>query len=512
VPHVIIAAPVHTLYRASRVYTLSHPPMGEWVLVDERHVERVGTGEPPGADRVVELPGATIVPGFIDSHVHLTGTGTHHQAPDLGSARSAAELLDAVSRVLKTRTGAVLVHGYDESKWQRREPPGLAELDALCDRALAIVRVDGHLTLANSRALREAGVLEADGSERDVDGRPTGKVTREANAKLRRWFDQHLADRDVEQLQLEAASFAVAHGVTCVHEMSMPAERGIRDLQILLGHRSQLPVDVVAYVATTDVAQVMDLGLHRIGGDLPVDGSIGARTAWVGQPFADREGCGRAYFETDTLVRFFHDGHLAGFQVGVHAIGDAAIRQVVEAWERVYRSLDSRERRHFRARRHRIEHFEMPDADLIERAAALGLAISVQPSFDAEWGHPGGLYEQGLGWGRAESMNPFRSLLERGLEVGAGSDSPVTALDPMAAIVAFESHHDEAQRLSREAAVRAHTIGSARLAHLEEKKGSLTPGTHADFAVYETDPLTAESLEGVRPILTVSLGRDVYAS
>ena len=486
--------------------------MGEWILVDGRHVERVGAGEPPEAERVVELPGTTIIPGFIDSHVHLTGTGVHHQAPELGRARSAEELLDAVRRVLSSRNGAVLVHGYDESKWERREPPELAELDALSGRPLAIVRVDGHLTLANTRALEDSGVLETDGVERDVDGRPTGRVTREANAKLRMWFEQHLADRDVEQLQLAAASLAVAHGVTCVHEMSMPAERGMRDLQILLGHRSRLPVDVVTYVGTTDIAQVMDLGLHRIGGDLPVDGSIGARTAWVGQPFADGAGTGAGYFEGDALARFFHDGYLAGFQVGVHAIGDAAIEQVVRTWERVYRSLDSRGRRHFRARRHRIEHFEMPDADLIERAASLGLAISVQPSFDAEWGHPGGLYEQGLGWERAAAMNPFRSLLQRGLEVGAGSDSPITTIDPMVGIVAFESHHDEGQRLSREEAVRTHTIGSARLAHLEEKKGSLAPGMHADFAAYETDPLTAESLEGVRPVLTVSLGRDVYAS
>lgn len=485
--------------------------MGEWLLVDGRHVERVGTGEPPSADRVVDLPGTAVVPGFIDSHVHLTATGAHRQAPGLSAARSAEELLSAVRRVLQRRSGPVLLHGYDESKWERREPPSLRELDALWDHALAVSRVDGHLTLANSRALQDSGVLAEDGAERDAEGRPTGKVTREANAKLHMWFDRHLTDGDVEQLQLEAAGLAVAHGVTCVHEMSMPAERGMRDLEILLRHRSRLPTDIVIYVATSDVPQVMDLGLRRIGGDLPVDGSIGARTAWVSEPFADADGCGASYFETDALVRFFHDGHLAGLQVGVHAIGDAAIRQVVEAWERVYRSLDSRARRHFRARRHRVEHFEMPGADLIERAAALGLAVSVQPSFDAEWGHPGGLYEQALGWRRAAPMNPFRSLVARGLEVGAGSDSPVTALDPMAGITALGSHHEERQRLSREAAVRVYTIGSARLGHLEEKKGSLAPGMHADFAVYDVDPLTAESLEGVRPVLTVSLGRDVFA-
>lgn len=505
---------MRTLYRARRVVTLSHPPAGEWILVDGRHVQRVGVGEPPEADRVVELPGATIVPGFIDSHVHLTGTGVSRQAPAVAASRSARELLEALRTVAAERTGPLLVHGYDEAGWERREVPSIGDLDGITDRPLAVVRVDGHLTLANTCALRESGVLGERGVDADADGNPTGKLTREANARIRLWFQQHLADHDLEQLQLEAASLAVSYGVTCIHEMSMPRERGIRDLQILLGHRSRLPLDVVTYVGTTDVAQVMDLRITRIGGDLPVDGSIGARTAWTSQPYVNGSGSGSGagYLSDEELERFFRDGHLAGLQVGVHAIGDAAIEQVVAAWERVYRGLDSRARRHFRARRHRIEHFEMADTRLMERAAVLGLAISVQPTFDTEWGRPGGLYEQALGWERARPMNPFRSMLDRGLELGAGSDSPITTIDPLVGIAAFGSHHDEGQRLSREEAIRAYTVGSARLAHLEDKKGSLAPGMHADLAAFEVDPFVATSLDGVRPVLTVSLGREVYAA
>ncbi|MEW6059955.1 MAG: amidohydrolase family protein, partial [Actinomycetota bacterium] len=253
-------------------------------------------------------------------------------------------------------------------------------------------------------------------------------------------------------------------------------------------------------------------GLAGLGGDLPVDGSIGARTAWVSEPFEEGEGSGANYFADEDLLQLFSRGHLAGLQVGVHAIGDAAIEQVVRAWEHVYQSLDSRGRRHFRARRHRIEHFEMADPDIIERAAALGIAVSVQPTFDAEWGRPGGLYESALGRGRASWMNPFRSLLERGVQIGAGSDSPITTIDPMVGVAAFERHHEPSQRLSREEAIRAYTLGSARLAHLEEKKGALAPGMHADLAAYEVDPIDALSLDGVGPVLTVSLGREVFAA
>src|SRR5207247_1161537 len=161
------------------------------------------------SDRVIELPGATIIPGFVDAHVHLTGTGVHHQAPEVASARSPQELIEILRKVVKDKDGPVLVHGYDESKWDRPERP-------------------------------------------TID----------------------------------------AHGVTCIHEMSMPKERGMRDLEILVRHRARLPLDVVPYVATTDVGRVLDLGLRRIGGDLPVDGSIGARTAWLFEPFADHEGSG----------------------------------------------------------------------------------------------------------------------------------------------------------------------------------------------------------------------------
>ena len=486
--------------------------MGKWVLVDDRHVQRVGSGDPPRADRVVELPGTTILPGFIDAHVHLTGTGVHHQAPQIAEARSARQMLDALGAILRERSGPVLVQGWDETRWDVRQIPDIGDLDALTDRPVAAVRVDGHLSLANTSALRESKVLETEGVEHDAAGHPTGRVTRVANERLRHWFQRHLTDHDIEELQLEAASLAVAHGVTCIHEMSMPAERGLRDLEILRQHRGRLPLDVVMYLATSDIAQVMDLGLAGIGGDLPVDGSIGARTAWVSEPFEEGDGSGARYFDDNDLVQLFSRGHLAGLQVGVHAIGDAAIDQVVRVWERVYQSLDSRGRRHFRARRHRIEHFEMAGPDLIERAAALGIAVSVQPTFDAEWGQPGGLYESALGWRRASSMNPFRSLLERGVEIGAGSDSPITTIDPMAGIAAFERHHEPSERLSREEAIRAYTLGSARLAHLEEKKGALAPGMHADFAAYEVDPIDALSLDGVRPVLTISLGRDVFAT
>jgi predicted amidohydrolase YtcJ len=461
---------------------------------------------------VVDLPGTTITPGFVDAHVHLTGTGIHHRAPEIANASSAAELLDALRSFASTRAGPILVHGWDETRWSTRDLPSIEELDRVADRPLMAMRADGHVALANRAAIAAAGLDDVEGVDRGPGGTPTGRVTRRANSLLRVWVERHLDANEIEQLQLEAASLAVARGVTTVHEMSLPEERGMRDLEILLGHRGRLPVDVVPYVGTTDVARVMELGVSTIGGDVSMDGSVGARTAWMREPYADGSGSGTSYYADDEVAEFLHEGHLAGLQVAVHAIGDAAIDQVVRTWERVYQSLDSRGRRHFRARRHRIEHFELVDSELVERAAALGLAVSVQPAFDAEWGHPGGLYAGALGEGRASRMNPFRSIVGRGIELGAGSDSPVTSLDPLAGVAAFQDHHDPTESLSREEAIRLFTIGSARLAHHDDKKGALAPGAHADLVAWEADPFEAEDLDAVRPVLTVSLGRDVFAA
>ncbi|MGZ8629734.1 MAG: amidohydrolase [Actinomycetota bacterium] len=500
-----------TLYRATRVHTLAHPATGEWLLVDGRHVQRVGVGDPPEADRVVDLPGATILPGFIDTHVHLTATGLSLSDAAVEVARSREDLLAIAGARGAEGEGPLLLLGYDESRWERPEIPSLAELDAACPRPLVIRRADGHVALANRAALEGAGVLDLTGTERDATGEPTGRVTRRANEAVGAWALSSTNDHERQDLQLRAAALAASRGITSVHEMSMPRWNGPRDLDVFLRHRARLPVDAVPIVATTDLGVAIDNGLAAIGGDLPVDGSIGARTAWVHAPYSDG-GSGAGYLGDDEMAEFFHGGHAAGLQVGVHAIGDRAIDQVLTVWERVYQALDSRERRHFRARRHRVEHFEMASTPQVERAAMLGLAVSVQPAFDTTWGGPGGLYEQALGTDRATGMNPFRTLLERGVEVGIGSDAPITPLDPMAAVEALERHHDPTQRLSRLEAMRLQTIGSSRLGHQEDKKGALAPGMHADFAVYDVDPLEVLSLEDLRPVLTVSLGREVFAA
>jgi hypothetical protein len=497
---------VRTLYRASRVVTLSHPTMGEWILVDDRHVQRVGTGDPPEAELTIDLPGTTIVPGFIDSHVHLTATGRGLSNADVRDAASKEDLLASISDRASDDASVVHVEGFDETRWDTHELPTARELDAITDAPVVATRADGHISVVSSSTLAAIDLADADGVELDADRRPTGRLTKEANRRATAWIEATYDTRRVEGFQLQAAGLAASMGVTAVHEMSMD----LADLEVLLGHRERLPVDVAPIPASMSLPEAMERGLGSIGGDLPVDGSIGARTAALTHPYDDGPEQGELYHADDALAEFFHAAHNAGLQVGVHAIGDRAIEQVLTTWERVYLALDSRERRHFRARRHRIEHFVLPSTDQIERTAMLGLAVSVQPAFDRLWGQGGGMYEERLGPARAMAAHPIRTMLERGIEVGVGSDSPVTPLDPMLAIAALEGNHEPAQRLTRLEALKLHRVGSARLGRQDGKKGALEPGRHADFAVYDADPLEVASPEGLRPVLTVSLGREVF--
>jgi predicted amidohydrolase YtcJ len=501
---------VKTLYRASRVRTLAFPAEGEWLLVDERHVERVGVGDPPPADRTVEVPGTTVIPGFVDAHVHLSGTGMALSGLDVGATRSKGEAIDAVRAAASSSSGPVMAQGMDETRWPDPTLPMREELDAASGEPVLVVRADGYVSAVNSAFLLASGLESVEGVERDDRGAATGLLRGEANARAQLWYFGSLSDRRIQDAQLRAAALAASRGVTCVQEMAIPDKRGRRDVEVLLAQQQDLPVDLVTYIADRDIPYVMERSYPRIGGDLFLDGSIGARTAALSIPYADGDGTGDLAYGDDELAEFLHNAHLAGLQSGLHVIGDAAIEQALRVWERVYGSLGSRERRHFRARRHRLEHFEMASPDQVERAAMLGLAISVQPAFDALWGGPGQMYERRLGQDRADGMNPFRTLVERGLEVGAGSDTPVTPLDPMLAVWALEHHHDRRQRLSRDQALRLCTIGAARLAHLE-KKGRLEPGTAADFAAFETDPFEVADPRELRPVLTVSRGREVHA-
>lgn len=456
------------------------------LLLSAGRVAWVGSEQDAGlvrADRTIQLEGALVTPGFVDSHVHATATGLALTGLDLTGATSLPDALSRVrSYVERHPSGIVLGSGWDESTWPERRPPTRTELDdAGHGRATYLTRVDVHSALASSALMAEVPqCFGVDGSPRDD---ADAQVRLSAHHLVRSRAMGSVGPAQRSRAQRATLEHAAAGGIALVVEMAGPDVSSEADLAALLGE-ARLPgtVGVKAYwgeLGRTDI--VREWGLAGAGGDLFADGAIGSRTAALGEPYADdpAAGCGHLWFGADEVADHVRACTRAGIQAGFHAIGDAAVGAVIAGVERVAADLG---RPAVRRLHHRIEHCEMLDADLIRRMSALGLVASVQPVFDRLWGGADRLYADRLG-ARAGGLNPFASLATAGVRLAFGSDAPVTPLDGWAAVHAAVHHHQPAQRVSARAAMTAATRGG-RLALGSADGGFLETGALADLAVW----------------------------
>ena len=234
----------------------------------------------------------------------MTGTGRSLANEDVRAAASKAELLELVRHRAEEDRPVVHVEGFDESGWDPPDVPTGEELDGISDRPVVVTRADGHLIVVNAAALAAIDPVGAHGIERGVDDEPTGRLRAEANRRASTWVESTYDRLRIEEFQLQAAGLAASRGVTSVHEMSMHHA----DLEVLLGHRARLPVDVSPIPGSTSLQDAMAHGFPSIGGDLPIDGSIGARTAALVHPYEDGGGDGELYHDDDQLAEFFHTG------------------------------------------------------------------------------------------------------------------------------------------------------------------------------------------------------------
>lgn len=499
-----------TVFAADRVYVAPGEAPRSWLVVRDGQVVAVGDGDPPQADETVRFEGKVIFPGFTDGHVHLSWTGLATDGLDLSSATSREELLALARRLL---AGEVVGLGFDETWWDDRRLPTLQELDELApSEPLVLPRIDTYMCVANTAAMREANIDEQRGAERDPSGQLTGLLRTEAAADVHRTYLESVPRRTIVDALRRATEEAVAHGITCVHEMSMPDKRGQRDAEILLSVVEDLSPDVVLYIADLDIERVAALGLAQIGGDLFLDGSIGARTAAIGEPYADGEGLGVLAYRDGEIRAFLREAHGRGFQVALHVIGERAIDQALGGFAAVYAALDEEGAKAFRDRRHRLEHFEMATHAQMREAARLGIVASVQPAFDTLWGHPGQMYFQRVGAEAAAGMNAFLDMDHSGVEIGGGSDTPMSPFDPMAGVWALEHPHDPSQRWTRAEALGVFTWRAARLAPGDVRKGRLSQGFDADLLVQPADPLSVQDVRGLAPDHTFVRGHLVHSA
>jgi predicted amidohydrolase YtcJ len=464
----------------------------DWVMVEDGVIVAVGHGEAPAASETIDLDGGVLVPAFRDGHVHLQVTGLFLSALDFRGCRDGNEVVAQFAERADQGDGILFGGNFEEPL----DPPITRHsLDAAVgSRPALLVRADLHSCVVSTALLDVLDLNSVDGVDRDDAGSPTGYLREAASAEAWKAFDSALG-RDAQREAVRAGVLAAySRGVAEAHEMFVVEWRGWDSAEGFLDIIGDHALNVPVYLGTTEVERVHERGFDRIGGDFFLDGSFGSHTAWLSSPYTappppgspDR---GVAYRTDDDLFEFFYEAQSRGMQVGVHAIGDAAIDQAITAWERVAEKVGVEE---IQRSRHRIEHFEYAGDDHLARAAALGLGASVQPAFDRFWGGEGGLYSQRIGWDRARQMNHFKSMMDAGLALGGGSDSTVTPLDPFLQMAALRDHHEENESIDAAAALAAMTRGVASLAPREGQRGSIAPGQWAEFALLDRDPLAVD--------------------
>jgi predicted amidohydrolase YtcJ len=452
-------------------------------------------GDAPPSDRQVAGEGALLTPAFVDAHVHATATGLALSGLDLHSSSSLQQAVVAVAAHAQgTPTGIVLGTGWDETGWPEGRALTRHDVDAVVgDRPAYLARVDVHSATVSTALLeRVPGLTELPGFH------PDGQLRLDAHHAVRRAAYGAIDAAQRRTAQRATRDTAASLGIGSLHEMGGPEIFGADDLAALLrladeenGPRVLGYWGELAERGALDV--VRDLGLAGAGGDLWCDGAFGSHTAALSTPYSDRpETSGALRFETAQLVEHVRACTAAGVQAGFHVIGDAAVGQVLDAVGSVVHELGVDA---VRRCRHRLEHVEMADGDVIRRMAAWGMVASVQPAFDAAWGGTEGMYVERLGVERALATNPFAALADAGVAVALGSDAPVTPLDPWAGVHAAVDHRSPASGMRPCDAFDAATHGGWHAVRSEHRDGPLAVGAAADLALWATDETLTAVLE-----------------
>lgn len=537
----VVAQPADAVYRNARIWTGDCTrPSAEAMAVRGGRVVAVGGAEAVrafvGAEtRVVDLGRKRVVPGFIDAHWHLP-TADRADLTDAGSPEEIVRRLRAWTAG-RPKGAWIVGRGWTPNDFPERTPHKRYLDAAFPSQPVLITDRDGHQSLANSAALRLAGVTAttrdpAQGViERGAGGEPTGVLKESASGLVSRLVPPPSA-RDIAR-RIEAESRrAVARGITMVHEASRREPSGpVFDALVAAARADTLrmrwvvsvPFDPGAssarlrqYVALRDVWRTRAPWLRFGIAKGMLDGTVDAKTAAMLAPYAGTDETGLPFWPASVLNRGVVRYDSAGLQVELHAIGDRAIRMALDAFGA------ARAANGVRDARHRVEHVEVPDVADLPRFRSLGVIASTQAIFATPDATTLENYAPLLGAERASRSNSFRQFDEAGAVQAFGSDYPVFPMDPIRGIYTAVTRMTPegtprggwypAGRITVEAALRHYTRDAAYAAFLDRELGVLRPGYWADFVVLSEDVLAmpVESLLKTRVLRTVVGGREVF--
>lgn len=519
--------------RNGTVYTVdSLQPAAEAIAVKGDRIVFVGSNADVekwigDSTEVIDVEGKAVTPGFIESHGHFLGVGYNVMNLDLSSAKSYDEIVSRVAEaVAKAQPGEWIVgRGWHQDKWVEK-PSQMVEgfqthhaLSAVSpDNPVYLSHASGHAAMANAKAMEIAGVnqLTADnlgprdhaGGEiiRDKNGNPTGIFNENAMGLVGRHVPPRTPARDSVALKL-AEEACLRYGITTFQDAG--ARQSAIDIYERFRERNDLQIRLYVMVAGQQLARKWFAKGPRLDPEhfltirsikLSCDGALGARGAWLLEPYTDRPGFyGMETTPMDTVFAIARDALRHGFQVCTHAIGDRANREVLDRYERAFNLEPALAKDH----RFRVEHAQHLHPTDIPRFASLGVIASMQGihmASDRPWAI------DRLGEKRiVEGAYVWQSLLKTGAKIANGTDAPVEPVNPIPSFYASitrqtlegtpEGGYEPHERMTREQALRSYTLDAAYAAFMDSVTGSIAEGKLADFIVHSKDIMKVDPAE-----------------
>ena len=458
---------------------------------------------PERPDYKLDGKGRTMIPGLIDAHGHVMGLGMSALQLDLSDTNSLQEAQAKISAFARANPSPrwIIGRGWNQEKWGLGRFPTAADIDAVVpDRPVWLERVDGHAGWANSLAMQEAGVTAASkspsGGKIEMTGSQPSGIFIDAAAELVQKAVPaplpRIRDRAFDKVQ----EILLSQGITTAADMGTSGE----DWEVMRrsGDKGRLQVRILSYASgvenllavagTEPTPWLYDGRLRMVGVKLYSDGALGSRGAWLKQPYKDSpKERGLAFLNDAALKNLMSRAAMDGFQVAVHAIGDAANAQLLEAVEELSDTYKG-------DRRWRVEHAQIIDPADLPRFARNGIIASMQPVHEAsDWR----MAEARMGRERLGGAYAWQSMIRNGVPLAFGSDFPVESPNPFHGLAVAVSREDAQgqppggwmpeQKVSMAQAFAAFTRGGAYAGFAEDRLGTLERGKYADFLFIDRD-------------------------
>jgi len=454
----------------------------------------------------IDLKGAAVYPGFIDAHCHFYGLALMLQQADLNGAPS----FDMVIERLKAHQQSfhskwLLGRGWDQNLWENKDFPDNELLNKnFPDIPVVLTRVDGHAVIANTKALKLAGISE----KTQIDGgkiilknnRLTGVLIDKAADKMKEFIPKPQGE-ELTALLIEAQKQSLATGLTTVADAGLTKEIILLFEKLFLDKILKINVYAMLDPSHENIEYFVKKGvykkdrLHICAIKIYADGALGSRGACLLKPYSDEPLNNGLLVETVDSLKYFYDiAYANNYQVCTHAIGDSAVRQILKIYAEILKDKNDR--------RWRIEHAQVVDASDLQMFGTYNIIPSVQPTHatsDMLWA------EARLGKDRVKNAYAYKDLMQQNGWIPFGTDFPIEKIEPLLTFYAAvfrkdvkgypEKGFQTENAVSREEALKAMTIWAAKACFEETEKGSLEAGKYADFVILDNDIMTVSEKE-----------------